>query len=35
MPTSSTLKNAYRARKTDEENNMKVPQSFSFMCREG
>ena len=35
MPTSATLKNAYLSRKTDEENNMKVPQSFSFMCREG
>ncbi|CAL1162578.1 unnamed protein product [Cladocopium goreaui] len=34
MPTSSTLKNAYRGRKSDEETNMKVPQSFSFMCRE-
>lgn len=35
MPSSSTLSNAYLSRKTDEESGMKVPQSFSFMCREG
>eukprot|EP00434_Breviolum_minutum_P009292 symbB.v1.2.008188.t2/scaffold450.1/size202773/7 len=33
-PSSSTLSNAYLSRKTDEESGMKVPQSFSFMCRE-
>ena len=35
MPVSSTMKNAYRSRKTDDENNFAVPQSFSFMCRQG
>ena len=35
MPATATLKNAYLPRKSDEEKNMKVPQSFSFMCREG
>ena len=35
MPTTATLKNAYLSRKNDDEKNMKVPQSFSFMCREG
>ena len=35
MPASSTMKNAYRTRATDEETNMAVPQSFSFMCRQG
>ena len=35
MPQTATLKNAYRGRPSDEDENMKVPQSFSFMCREG
>jgi hypothetical protein len=35
MPLTATLKNAYRGRPSDEDQNMKVPQSFSFMCREG
>lgn len=38
MPAGSTLRNAYRARKGDRDNQddpMKVPQSFSFIAREG
>lgn len=37
MPTGATLRNAYRARKGDgdREDALKVPQSFSFMRREG
>ncbi|CAL1126565.1 unnamed protein product [Cladocopium goreaui] len=35
MPTNSTLRNCYRSRKNDAENNMRVPQSFSFFPREG
>ena len=35
MPQTASLKNAYKTRHTDEDNNMKVPQSFSFTCRQG
>ncbi|CAK9042286.1 Uncharacterized protein SCF082_LOCUS24342 [Durusdinium trenchii] len=37
MPSGATLKNCYRARKGDAEENAEfaVPQSFTFMCREG
>lgn len=35
MPNTATLKNAYKGRKTDEDANLKVPQSFSFMRRAG
>ncbi len=38
MPTGATLRNAYRARKGDHDADgpeHKVPQSFSFMAREG
>lgn len=39
MPTGSSLRNAYRARKgdadRDAEDAYKVPQSFTFMRREG
>ena len=35
MPNSSHMLNAYKGRPTDEERNMHVPQSFSFMCRQG
>ena len=38
MPAGSTLRNAYRARKGDrdqQDDPMKVPQSFSFIAREG
>ena len=35
MPNNATLRNAYRSRKSDGENNCRVPQSFSFFPREG
>ena len=35
MPSSATLRNCYRSRKTDAETNFRVPQSFSFFPREG
>lgn len=36
LPTSVTLKNAYRDRKAKRgEEQKKVPQSFTFMAREG
>ena len=35
MPGHASLRNAYRSRKTDAANNMRVPQSFAFFPREG
>ena len=39
MPSGASLRNAYRARKGDGDrevgDQMKVPQSFTFMAREG
>ena len=37
MPTGAVLKNCYRARKGDSEGDetFAVPQSFTFMTREG
>ena len=35
MPGHASLRNAYRSRKTDGEDNIRVPQSFSFFPREG
>ena len=37
MPSSATLRDAYRARKGDKDHDegFKVPQSFTFMAREG
>ena len=35
MPSNAKLSNCYRSRKTDEDLNMRVPQSFSFFPREG
>lgn len=35
MPNAAKLSNCYRSRKTDEQMNMRVPQSFSFFPREG
>eukprot|EP00435_Cladocopium_sp_Y103_P064647 s2356_g26.t1 len=39
MPTGATLRNAYRSRKGDGDrevgDQMKVPQSFTCMAREG
>ena len=37
MPSAASLRDAYRARKGDKEHDdsLKVPQSFTFMAREG
>ncbi len=35
MPNNAKMSNCYRSRKTDEDLNMRVPQSFSFFPREG
>ena len=35
MPNAAKLSNCYRSRKTDEQMNMRVPQSFSFFPQEG